>query len=61
MLKMYHTLFIHESETASKEEKALAEKKFRRRFSSSPSDEIGQTGTKDDVAAKLSTELAQFH
>jgi hypothetical protein len=53
MLKMYHTLFIHESETASKEEKALAEKKFRRRFFSSPSDEIGQTGTEDDVAAKF--------
>jgi hypothetical protein len=35
LLKMYQTLFVHESSTATREEKALAEKKLRRQFFSS--------------------------
>jgi hypothetical protein len=38
---MYQTLFVHESSTASQEEKALDEKKLRRQFLSSLGDEAG--------------------
>jgi hypothetical protein len=41
LLKMYQTLFLHESSTASQEEKALAEKKLRNHFFSSLGDEAG--------------------
>jgi hypothetical protein len=38
-MKMYQTLFVHESLTASQEEKALAERKLRSQFISSLGDE----------------------
>jgi hypothetical protein len=49
-LKMYQTLLVHESSTASQEEKALAEKKLRSQFFSSLKDEEGgATGEYDNA------------
>jgi flagellar basal body rod protein FlgC len=49
-LKMYQTVFVHESSTASQGEKALAEKKLRSQFFSSLGDEEGgATGEYDNA------------
>jgi hypothetical protein len=55
MLKMYQTLVIHESLTASNGERALAERKLRRQFFffSNLGDEKGTTCAEDDNAAEV--------